>query len=264
MTTTYDIFQVNAFTDTPFTGAPAAIVPMDSFPSDAVLTGIASDNNLAETAFTTPHDGDEADFNLRWFTPTVEVDLCGHATLATAALYFRVLGWSKPVIRFQTQSGVLTIEKRGDEFVMDFPALPTVDPLPELHFGAIAGASGPKFDIFEVATSREVREFQPDLAFIGTLHPEAILITAKGDPATGDTTDIVTRMFGPNIGIPEDPVTGAAHCALATYWPQKLGKTTLSAEQASARRGTLQLSVKGDRVELIGQAVLYLQGKITV
>lgn len=262
--TQYDIYQVNAFTDARFSGGPAAIVPMASFPSDSVLRGIASDNNLAETAFTTPCAGDEADFNLRWFTPMVEVDLCGHATLATAALYFRVLGWAKQVIRFQTQSGVLSIEQRGDRFVMDLPLLPTTDPLSELPFGAVAGTAGPSFNIYEMATSAAVRAFEPDLAQISRLHPEAIIITAKGDPAAGDTTDIVSRMFGPNIGIPEDPVTGAAHCALAGYWPAKLGKTTLSAEQASARRGTLQLSLKGDRVELTGQAVLYLHGKITV
>ena len=264
MTTSYDMFQLNAFTDTPFTGAPAAVVPMDVFPSDDVLRGIASDNNLAETAFTVPYAGDEADFQLRWFTPTVEVNLCGHATLATAALYFMALGWDKPVIRFQTLSGVLTIEQRGDSFAMDFPALPTVEPLDHAPFDFVTATTGPKFNIYELASSKAVRDFAPDFAQIAPLHDEAIIITAKGDPAAGDTTDIVSRMFGPRLGIPEDPVTGAAHCALATYWPEKLGKTTLSAEQASSRRGTLQLSIKGNRVELIGQAVLYLQGKITV
>ena len=264
MSTDYRIFQLNAFTDQAFSGGPAAVVPMEDFPDDEVLRGIASDNNLSETAFTAPCRSDEADFHLRWFTPTVEVELCGHATLATAALYFSVLNWEKPVIRFLTQSGVLSIRKEGAGYVMDFPTLPTLEPVAEAPFPFVDAVSGPAFAIYELPSSADVRTFEPDFAQIAGLHDEGIIITAKGDPALGDSTDIVSRMFAPNIGIPEDPVTGAAHCALATFWPQKLGKITLTAEQASARRGTLQLSLKGDRVELMGQAVLYLQGKITV
>lgn len=264
MSTDYQIFQLNAFTDRVFSGGPAAVVPMEDFPEDEVLRGIASDNNLSETAFTAPCDNDEADFHLRWFTPTVEVDLCGHATLATAALYFSVLNWNRPVIRFLTRSGVLSIRKEAAGYAMDFPILPTLEPITAAPFPFVQAVSGPEFAIYELASSTDVRTFTPDFAQIAGMHEEGIIITAKGDPARGDTTDIVSRMFAPNIGIPEDPVTGAAHCALATFWPQKLGKTTLTAEQASARRGTLQLSLKGDRVELKGQAVLYLQGKITV
>lgn len=264
MSMEYRIFQLNAFTDTPFSGAPAAVVPMDTFPADEILRGIASDNNLSETAFTVPWTGDEADYHLRWFTPTVEVELCGHATLATAAMYFTALAWAQPQLRFMTASGVLTIEQRGDAFAMDFPALPTNAPVARPPFPCVAAAGGQVFNIYELASSTEVRNFKPDLKQIATLHDDSIIITAKGDPAVGDTTDIVSRMFGPNIGIPEDPVTGAAHCALATYWPEKLGKTTLTATQVSARHGSLQLSLKGDRVELIGKAVLYLEGKITV
>lgn len=264
MSTDYQIFQLNAFTDRVFSGGPAAVVPMEDFPEDEVLRGIASDNNLSETAFTAPCDSDEADFHLRWFTPTVEVDLCGHATLATAALYFSVLNWNRPVIRFLTRSGVLSIRKEAAGYAMDFPILPTLEPITAAPFPFVQAVSGPEFAIYELASSTDVRTFTPDFAQIAGMHEEGIIITAKGDPARGDTTDIVSRMFAPNIGIPEDPVTGAAHCALATFWPQKLGKTTLTAEQASARRGTLQLSLKGDRVELKGQAVLYLQGKITV
>ena len=264
MSTEYPIYQLNAFTDQVFAGGPAAVVPMEAFPDDAVLRGIASDNNLSETAFTVPCESEEADFDLRWFTPTLEVELCGHATLATAALYFSVLKWDQPVIRFLTLSGVLSIARQDNHYVMNFPTLPTLDPIAEAPFPFVAAVRGPVFSIYELASSTEVRNFTPDFAQIADLHEEGIIITAKGDPNAGDTTDIVSRMFAPNIGIPEDPVTGAAHCALATYWPQKLGKTTLTAEQASARRGTLQLSLKGDRVELMGQAVLYLQGKITV
>ncbi|MDA8603421.1 PhzF family phenazine biosynthesis protein [Alphaproteobacteria bacterium] len=264
MSTEYRIFQLNAFTNASFSGAPAAVVPMEAFPSDDVLRGIASDNNLSETAFTVPWTGDDADFHLRWFTPTVEVNLCGHATLATAALYFTVLAWAEPKLRFMTASGVLTIEQRGDSFAMDFPALPTNAPVESPPFPCVAAAGGEVFNIYELASSADVHAFKPDFKQIAALHHDSIIITAKGDPSLGDTTDIVSRMFGPNIGIPEDPVTGAAHCALATFWPEKLGKTTLTATQVSARRGSLQLSLKGDRVELIGQAVLYLEGKITV
>ncbi len=264
MSDCYPIYQLNAFTDRSFTGAPAAVVPMEVFPDDSVLRGIASDNNLAETAYTVPWSGDDADFHLRWFTPTIEMDLCGHATLATAALFFTVLGWDQPTIRFQTQSGVLTVGRHGDGFVMDFPALYCEDPFPDPPYACVNAVTGHKFTIFEFETSAQVRAFKPDAAQIIPLHREAIIITAKGDSAAGDSTDIVSRMFGPNIGILEDPVTGAAHCALAPYWAQRLGKTTLSAEQASERGGTMQLSLKGDRVELTGQAVLYLDGKITV
>ena len=264
MSTSYPIYQLNAFTNQSFKGAPAAVVPMDAFPDDSVLRGIASDNNLAETAYTVPWPGGEADFHLRWFTPTIEMDLCGHATLATAALYFIKLGWDQPTVRFQTQSGVLTVARDGDSFVMDFPALYCEDPFPDAPFSCVNAVTGYKFTIFEFETSAQVRAFRPDSAQIVPLHREAIIVTAKGNPDAGDRTDIVSRMFGPNIGVLEDPVTGAAHCALAPYWAKKLGKTSMSAEQASERGGTLQLSLKGDRVELTGQAVLYLDGKITV
>ena len=215
MTTDYQIFQLNAFTDSAFCGGPAAVVPMEVFPADEVLRGIASDNNLSETAFTVPCHSDEADFQLRWFTPTVEVELCGHATLATAALYFSVLNWDQPDIRFLTKSGVLSIRKAGTACVMDFPILPTREPITEAPFPFVDAVSGPDFAIYELASSADVRTFEPDFAQIARLHAEGIIITAKGDPALGDSTDIVSRMFAPNIGIPEDPVTGAAHCALA-------------------------------------------------
>jgi PhzF family phenazine biosynthesis protein len=256
------IYQVDAFTSEPFHGNPAAIVPLDSWLSDETMQNIALENNLAETAFFVPNgDG----YDLRWFTPTVEMDLCGHATLATGFLIFKVLGTDERVLRFQTKSGLLTVEKDGDRFVLDFPSRPAV-PVDTPPTGLIeAIGKQPK----EVLKSRDymlvyeseddIRKIRPDFAAILKIPTHAVIVTAPGTDS-----DFVSRFFAPEVGVFEDPVTGSAHCNLIPYWAEKLGKTELFARQLSARGGELFCELVGDRVKIGGNATLYLKGEIYV
>ena len=239
---------IDAFTDHAFSGNPAAVAIVDQFPSDEHMQLIAREMNLSETAFVVRSS--EGQHELRWFTPTVEVDLCGHATLAAAHL----LGGSAS---FNTRSGRLTCNRRGDWIEMDFPAwVPVQEPLPALPRGlpppVWTGTAGEDW-LVELAEELDVVELRPDLADVARLGRRALIVTARANATTD--VDVVSRVFGPNAGISEDPVTGSAHCALAPYWAPKLGRDELEGYQASARGGTVRMRLNGDRVVLAGQAV---------
>ncbi|MBU0689134.1 MAG: PhzF family phenazine biosynthesis protein [Gammaproteobacteria bacterium] len=254
-------YQVDAFTSTLFSGNPAAVCPLDEWLEDALLQSIAAENNLSETAFFVKvKDG----FELRWFTPVAEVALCGHATLATAHVIFEHLGYSEAAISFQTKSGELSVERAGGLLEMDFPSTPPVAcTVPKallvglgLHSAEVFAAD----DYFVVLDSEDsVRAIAPDQSKLAELDLRGVIVTARGK-----NTDFVSRFFAPNLGIPEDPVTGSAHCALTPYWAKKLGKNVLSARQISARGGDLQCVLNGNRVRLAGNAVTFMQAEIYI
>jgi PhzF family phenazine biosynthesis protein len=264
MTIELPIYQVDAFTDRVFGGNPAAIVPLSHWLDDAVLQAIAAENNLAETAFFIP---DGSDYALRWFTPTVEVELCGHATLASAHVVFERLEPGRTEVRFGTrQAGPLTVTRHGDLLTLDFPSrpperLPIPDGLAEaLGAQPVAFHAHGAFGLAVFEDTAEIRALRPDFRRLGAIPHGAIIATAPGY----DDVDFVSRMFAPRLGIDEDPVTGAAHCLLTPYWAARLGKSTLSARQISQRGGALILEDRGPRVGIAGQARLYLTGRITV
>jgi predicted PhzF superfamily epimerase YddE/YHI9 len=238
---------VDAFTDRPFTGNQAAVALVDAFPPAEHMQAVAAEMNLAETAFVVRRP--DGDFDLRWFSPVVEIDLCGHATLASA----HVLGGGA---RFHTRSGVLTCGRdSAGRIEMDFPAMPAVEAPPPsgLDLDGIRWFGRGQFDVLiELADADAVRAYQPRLVELATLAPRGVIVTAAGD---GDGVDCVSRFFAPNAGVPEDPVTGSAHCTLAVFWAERLGRTTLIGHQASARTGTVHMRLEGDRVILGGQAV---------
>ena len=255
------LYQVDAFTDRPFSGNPAAVVPLDDWLPDATMQAIAMENNLSETAFMVPREN--GGFDLRWFTPLIEVDLCGHATLGTAWVLFNRLGHTAASVTFHTRSGPLTVARDGDRLAMDFPAQP---PVPA-DIGDVAGALGEvpvavlraPYALAVLENEGTVRAVQPNLARIATFDFPGLIVTAAG----GDC-DFVSRFFAPNAGILEDPVTGSAHCILIPYWAGRLGKTNMFARQVSARGGSLWCTLKGDRVSIAGHAAPYLEGTITV
>jgi PhzF family phenazine biosynthesis protein len=257
----YPIFQVDAFATRLFAGNPAAVVSMEGFPADATMQAVAAENNLAETAFLV-RNGD--DYRLRWFTPAVEVPLCGHATLASAAVVMERLEPGRNRVVFHTASGALTVSRANGSYVMNFPARPS-DPI-----AAPAGLTEAlgvvpvevlinAFNYMAVLDSpRIVRDLSPDMAAIARIDRPGVIVTAPGDGAY----DFVSRYFAPAKGIPEDPVTGAAHCMLSPYWAKRLGKTTFTAFQASRRGGEVVCRLAGDRVELEGSCVFYLEGEV--
>ncbi|ANL04661.1 phenazine biosynthesis PhzC/PhzF-like protein [Rhizobium esperanzae] len=257
------IFQVDAFTRRRFGGNPAAVMILESFLDDACLQDIAAENNLAETAFLV-RDG--ADYRLRWFTPTVEVPLCGHATLASAAVVLERLEPRREVVTFHSASGPLVVSRSGDSYVMDFPARPMLaTSTPEALTAAIG--QNPTETLVDqhnylavLETAEQVRKLAPDLGVVTLLGRAGLIVTAPGD----DGYDCVSRYFAPAKGIPEDPVTGGAHCALTPYWANRLGKTSLRAFQASARGGELRCRTFGERVELEGSCVFYLEGQAEI
>jgi len=252
-------YQVDAFATRAFEGNPAAVCPLDSWLDDSLLQAIAEENNLSETAFFVPS---EKGFKLRWFTPVTEVDLCGHATLAAAHVIFEALGYDKPVITFETRSGDLFVKKNGKRLEMDFPACP---PIPCEPPEILAEGLGQRpievlaaDDYLAVYDSEAtIRAITPNQALLGQLDLRCVVITAPGTDV-----DFVSRVFGPKFGIPEDPVTGSAHCALAPYWARKLGKRILSAKQVSKRGGNLICEVRADRVALSGCAVTFMEAEI--
>lgn len=257
------IFQIDAFTTRRFAGNPAAVIPMDRFLDDATLQAIAAENNLAETAFLVPEGGD---YRLRWFTPTVEVPLCGHATLASAAAVMERLELGRDKVIFHTASGPLTVNRTNGGYVMDFPVRPSE---PVATPPGLAQALGvvpvevlsDTFNYIAVLESAQlVRELAPDIAAIARMDRSGVVVTAPGD----ETYDFVSRYFAPAKGIPEDPVTGGAHCALAPYWAKRLGKTAFRAYQASRRGGEITCRLAGDRVELEGSCVFYLEGEVEI
>jgi len=261
------LYQVDAFTDRPFAGNPAAIAMLDR-PADAGwMQSVAAEMNLAETAFLVPTGAGR--FDLRWFSPEVEIDLCGHATLASAHVLWTARGDHSEVLAFDTRSGELRARRLDGGWIeLDFPANHAVDVEPDpavLESLAVTpvrvAATANGWLLVEVATADEVRGAAPDLVRLGAVTGHAVIVTAAGEPGGGD---IVSRVFGPAIGIPEDPVTGSAHCVLATWWWDRVAKDLIDARQASARGGRLLVVLDGDRVRLQGQAVTTLVGHLTV
>ena len=254
-------YQIDAFATRPFEGNPAAVCPLENWLDDNTLQAIAEENNLSETAFFIPT---EKGFALRWFTPVKEVDLCGHATLATAHVIFNILSYDKPVISFETRSGELRVEKHGDLLTMDFPACP---PTPcEIAETLVKGlgtrprevlAADDYIAVFD--NEATIRNITPNHTFLSQLELRGVVVTAPGE-----NVDFVSRFFAPKLGIPEDPVTGSAHCELAPYWAEKLGKPILNARQISKRGGDLTCEVKGNRVSLAGRAVTFMTGEIEI
>jgi len=258
---TLPIYQVDAFTDHLFGGNPAAVCFLDQWPGDRILQNIASENNLSETAFLLrDHDG----FELRWFTPTLEVDLCGHATLAAAHVLFNIKNHSGPEIRFKTRSGQLEAIRNGHKIVLDFPADPPrpTAVIPGL-FDALGLSEGlmyrGKTDLMVVVEDENtVLTLSPQFPQLRNFGDRGVIVTAPGK-----NSDFVSRFFAPGSGIDEDPVTGSAHCTMTPYWSERLGKTTLEAIQMSPRGGAVHCELVGDRVKLTGTAVTYLSGNIS-
>lgn len=257
-------YVVDAFAEEVFSGNPAAVCIMDAWPEDELMRKIAAENNLSETAFAIPSDEPEADYCLRWFTPTKEVNICGHATLATA---FVICSFYRPDLEnvtFSTHSGILRVQRRGELFQLDFPAMPG-DSTPVTD--AMEAALGLRpIDAFRsiylvvvLENDRQVRELAPDLEKVSRLDEKGanLIVTARGDDC-----DFVSRAFLPNSGIPEDPVNGSSHCVTAPYWTEKLGKKELVARMRSKRGGTLHCIWEGDRVKMAGRAVLYAEGEL--
>ena len=253
-------FEVDAFATKPFHGNPAGICPLTEWLDDATMQNIAAENNLSETAFFLPR-GD--DYELRWFAPSVEIDLCGHATLASAFILFSELGRTGSRVRFHSKSGALTVTRNGEVLTLDFPSRP---PKPCKAPDALIRGLGKKpyevlkardyFALYE--TADDVRSLTPDMALLGALD-EKVIVTAPGADC-----DFVSRFFAPTAGVPEDPVTGSAHCTLIPYWSARLGKTKMFARQISKRGGELFCELAGDRVLIGGKAVLYSRGQIEI
>jgi PhzF family phenazine biosynthesis protein len=256
------IFQVDAFTNQTFKGNPAAVCPLDTWLPEKLMQEIAAENNLSETAFFIKKGNV---YEIRWFTPTVEVDLCGHATLATAHVLFNHLNYESDIIFLKSKSGDLRVKKTRDLLWLDFPAgFCEKASIPSKLKDAISDqaieAWAARDYLMAVYESEDIiRNMQPDFNILKQLPYHAIIVTAKGKEE-----DFVSRMFAPAIGINEDPVTGSAHTVLTPYWSQKLKKVHLSARQISERGGELRCILSGDRVEIGGQAVTYLIGEIVV
>lgn len=252
------LYQVDAFTKRVFGGNPAAVCPLEAWLDDATMQAIAAENNLAETAFFVRNGND---YDLRWFTPTVEVPLCGHATLASGYVVLQFLETQRERVTFHSKSGPLHVVRDGNRLQLDFPALHSKPCPPPTGLAEALGAqptavlrAANYLVVLDSATT--VRNLKPDIHQLGKLDANTI-VTARGDDC-----DFVSRFFAPLSGIPEDPVTGSAHCALTPYWADRLGKTSLFARQVSARGGELWCELHGDRVRMSGHAVLYMQGHI--
>ena len=260
---TIPIYQADAFTSELFGGNPAALCPLNEWPADEVMQKIAFENNLAETAFFVKTDDG---YHLRWFTPELEIDLCGHATLATAHIIFTELGFTGPSINFSTEkAGVLVVTKNGDRYTLDFPSRPPY--AAEMPDGLLEGLNNKMpiavmrsrdyFLVYE--NEQDIIDMQPNHFLLSKIDAIGIIVTAPGKEV-----DFVSRFFAPACGVPEDPVTGSAHCNLIPYWAEKLGKTELHAYQLSARKGELWCEFKGERVLMSGKAVTYLKGEIYI
>jgi PhzF family phenazine biosynthesis protein len=257
------IFHIDAFTSRPFAGNPAAVMLMDTFLEDILLREIAAENNLSETAFLVPEG---SDYRLRWFTPTTEVPLCGHATLASAAVVMERLEPGRGTVVFHSASGPLTTSRTDTGYVMDFPVrtseqISTPPALAEaLRIDPVEVFTN-EFNYLVLLGSEQVlHALAPDIAALARLDRPGVIVTALGE----GTYDFVSRYFAPAKGIPEDPVTGAAHCMLAPYWVKRLGKTTFRAFQASRRGGEIICHLVGDRVKLEGACVFYLEGEVEI
>ncbi len=256
------IFQLDAFATRRFEGNPAAVMPLPAYPPDEMLLALAAENNLAETAFLV-REG--SGWRIRWFTPRVEVPLCGHATLASAAVVMERLEPERREVIFLSRSGPLTVRRGESGYVMDFPARPCacLDDPPAALIAAL-GATPLEVQVNEfnylalLPDVRAVRELSPDFAALARLDRPGVVVTARGE----DEFDFTSRYFAPAKGIDEDPVTGGAHCMLAPFWAPRLGKTAFVARQASHRGGTVRCAVQGERVSLEGGCVFYLEGEV--
>lgn len=257
----FPYYQVDAFTRQVFAGNPAGVCLLADWPEEELLQRIAAENNLSETAFVVQREGA---FHLRWFTPTVEVDLCGHATLAAAHVLFQHAGLRAPAVEFQTISGMLSVTREGDLLVLDFPKRPAVPcPAPTdlvEGLGVMPVSVAKARDYLAVFEDEEtVRNLRPDMARLAKLDCLGIIATAPGLEC-----DFVSRFFAPGAGVPEDPVTGSAHCTLIPYWAERLGRSQLWARQVSARGGELLCELRGERVGIGGHAVTYSTGFLHV
>jgi PhzF family phenazine biosynthesis protein len=255
------LYQVDAFSARPFAGNPAAICPLEAWLDGERMQSIAAENNLAETAFFVP-EGDG--YRLRWFTPVTEVNLCGHATLASAFVVFRHLAPGLERVLFQTRSGPLPVWRGGDRLTMDFPSSPPA--AVEAHPRLVPALGMRPQDVLAARdymlvyeTEEQVRALQPDMAGLAEVDRFAVIVTAPGRDC-----DFVSRFFAPKQGVPEDPATGSAHCTLIPYWSRRLGKKQLFARQVSPRGGELWCEDLGERVHIAGQAVEFLRGTITL
>jgi PhzF family phenazine biosynthesis protein len=259
------IFQVDAFTDSAFAGNPAAVCLLDRPADPRWMQQLAAEMNLAETAFLDPRQGG---YGLRWFTPVVEVALCGHATLASSHVLFETgLAAEGEPIRFDTASGPLAARKDGGAIVLDFPARPAVQEEPPPGLLDAIGVSGPAWTgrapedfLVVVAAEQDVIGLRPDMAKLAAVTMRGVIVTA---PATRPGADFVSRFFAPAVGIPEDPVTGSAHCTMAPYWFERLGRSELTGFQASPRGGTVRVQAAADRILLTGYAVTVLTGELS-
>lgn len=257
------IYQVDAFADKVFSGNPAAVIPLDAWIDDSLMQQIAEENNLAETVFFVPKmDG----FHIRWFTPELEIDLCGHATLASAFVLFELLGYEKDTIIFYSQSGPLKVHRDGSYIALDFPSwIPErMMDYPEevikgLGLTEHLGVYKNRDYIVELETEKDVLAVKPNFSLLNQVDVIGVIVTAPGS-----NCDFVSRFFAPNCGVPEDPVTGSAHAQLIPFWAEKLGKHTMHARQLSKRGGELWCTQKGDRVIIKGKAVFYMKGEIWV
>ena len=259
------LFQIDAFAERVFQGNPAAVCPLEAWLPEALMQAIAAENNLSETAFCVP-EGEG--YGLRWFTPLKEIDLCGHATLATAHVLFEHLGFSGAEIVFSTRSGALRVTRAGDRLAMDFPAK-AVEPC-AAPAALIEGLGRMPLEVYGgrdylavFADAAEVRALRLDPRRLAELDRHGVIVTAPGGAEDGDV-DFVSRFFVPKFGVDEDPVTGSAHCSLTPFWAARLGKATLEARQVSRRGGRLQCTLAGERVILRGRAVTYMAATIEV
>ncbi|MCP5368951.1 MAG: PhzF family phenazine biosynthesis protein [Hyphomicrobiales bacterium] len=268
---TLTLYQIDAFTDRVFGGNPAAVCPVDEWPDAAVMQAMAMENNLSETVFYRARP--DGDFDIRYFTPKAELDLAGHPTLATAHLVLEMLQPDRPAATFHTHFGeTLTVTRRGGALAMDFPARPPVDWTPNRDLADILGvepelaAANPRGGLVLLRDEAAVRAVRPDLAGLMALDRELLIVTA---PGSGTDCDFVSRVFAPQHGVYEDPVTGSAHCALIPFWADRLGKDVLLARQVSARGGVLYCRALGEgeagaRVEIAGRCAPYMVGQVTL
>ncbi|MBK8611817.1 MAG: PhzF family phenazine biosynthesis protein [Chitinophagaceae bacterium] len=259
------IYQVDAFTNKLFGGNPAAVIPLDKWPDAVLMQQIAQENNLSETVFFVESENPDFDYQIRWFTPEVEIDLCGHATLAAAYVLFDKLKFEGSEIRFSSMSGLLTVSREGDLICLDFPSWKPerLDIYPDelsaiLDYPEIVGVYKHRDLVVELMNEAAIKNCNPDFSLMKK-HIDKMIITAPGKNA-----DFVSRFFAPGAGVDEDPVTGSAHAQLIPFWAEKLGKNEMRAVQLSKRGGELWCEQKGDRVIIKGTAVFYMVGEISI
>lgn len=259
------LYQVDAFASELFTGNPAAVIPLKKWIGDELMQKLAMENNLAETVFFVPSKDKEVDFDIRWFTPELEINLCGHATLASAYVIFEILKTKKKKVVFNSKSGLLTVAKKKQMLLMDFPSWPPerveeyhVSLLPSLGNPEITGVYKNREYIVELMNEEAVKKCQPDFSLMKKVD-KMVIITAPGKEV-----DFVSRFFAPTAGIDEDPVTGSAHSQLIPFWSQKLGKQKMMAKQLSKRGGDIYCEQQGERVIMGGKCVFYMKGTLII